>query len=370
MKILNFIKENSNWEELLSQEPYCISTTWDGKYFILKYNQIKSDFKIQLVRECRGSIFKYENGVYTCVCMPFYKFGNYGESYVKPIDWDSACITTKLDGSLIKLWYDEGWHWSTNGVIDASKAELLNGNYKTFYDLICKAVNNNFEFLDKLNKDYCFMFELTSPYNKVVVPYQETKLTLIGARNMKTYEEAAIEQLNCSWLEVFSNYGFDIIELNKLKTFEECLLATNAMGVDEEGFVVVDNNFNRAKIKSAAWLAAARLKNNGVINTERVITMIRSGCIDDFKAYCPEHADFVDEIIDKYNKLTKDLQDSWDLIKDNCFISRADFAKLIKNKHNFVKSFLFKKYTKENISVEEYLNDKSARKIAKILEDF
>ena len=45
-------------------------------------------------------------GVYSCVCMPFYKFGNYGKSYVTPLNWNNSYVTEKLDGSLIKLWFD------------------------------------------------------------------------------------------------------------------------------------------------------------------------------------------------------------------------------------------------------------------------
>ena len=121
MQLLKFIKENNNWEYILSQNPYCLKIKRDDGYIILSYNQIESDFYNPIVRECRGIIL--EEKTLIPVCVPFYKFGNYGEGYVPNIDWSSARTQEKVDGSLIKVWYHNGkWRVSTNGTIDAINA--------------------------------------------------------------------------------------------------------------------------------------------------------------------------------------------------------------------------------------------------------
>ena len=74
MEILKFIKQNKDWETIISNEPYNISIKKDNGYIILFYNQISSDFTIPMVRECRGIILKETN--YEPVCVPFFKFGN------------------------------------------------------------------------------------------------------------------------------------------------------------------------------------------------------------------------------------------------------------------------------------------------------
>lgn len=38
MIVLDFIRNNENWEELLAAEPYHIRASWDGDYVLLKYN--------------------------------------------------------------------------------------------------------------------------------------------------------------------------------------------------------------------------------------------------------------------------------------------------------------------------------------------
>ena len=149
LSVEKFIWENENWRELLQDFPYYLSVVDDEKYFLLKYQQTKSDFNNDIVKECRGIIFN--TTTLKPVCVPFFKFGNYGESYADEIDWNTAKVQEKIDGSLIKLWYDNEWHISTNGTIDASNADILNCVlYKNFKELFLSCANID---VGKLNQN-------------------------------------------------------------------------------------------------------------------------------------------------------------------------------------------------------------------------
>lgn len=186
MKVLELINNNHNWEEILTQPPYCIKIKRDGNYVILKYNQLNSDFSNPIVRECRGAIFyANDNGKYECVCRAFDKFGNHGESYVKDIDWESAVVEEKIDGSLIKIWHhNDEWCISTNGTIDAFEAQIGDTEL-TFGDLVNKAIGCSQVpyLLEELDKHTTYMFELTSPESRVTIFYPETKLYYLGQRD-------------------------------------------------------------------------------------------------------------------------------------------------------------------------------------------
>ena len=140
LKVIEFINEHpTNWRELLSEKPYSISAKDNTPYTILSYSQIHSDFKLEICRECRGLIIKKVGDTYEPVCVPFFKFGNYGEGYCPEIDWESARIQEKVDGSICKMWFDEvSWHISTNNVIDAYKAQIY-GSDLSFGQLFNKA---------------------------------------------------------------------------------------------------------------------------------------------------------------------------------------------------------------------------------------
>ncbi len=73
LKVIQFIKDNPDWREVLSSAPYCLRISDDSGFTILKYSQIDSDFKNEIVRECRGLIIDQDLNP---VCIPFFKFAN------------------------------------------------------------------------------------------------------------------------------------------------------------------------------------------------------------------------------------------------------------------------------------------------------
>ena len=99
--VVDFIKTHpDNWEQLLQEAPYFITISRDEKFgrkFVMfKYSQIESNFNIPLVRECRGLIL--DEDTLEHISVPFFKFGNAGESYCPEIDWSSCWVGEKLDG--------------------------------------------------------------------------------------------------------------------------------------------------------------------------------------------------------------------------------------------------------------------------------
>ena len=174
MKLLDFINAYDNWEDLLSKPPYNISIKTDGKYKLLKYNQIESDFDYETVQEARGCIITQDfDGEWIYVCRPFKKFFNYGERWAAHIDWSYTLITEKIDGSLMKMWFHNGkWHLSTSGTIDAFKAPV-NESKHTFGELfefiLCRDIQS---FAEEVNLDpnFTYLFEMVAPEARIVIP--------------------------------------------------------------------------------------------------------------------------------------------------------------------------------------------------------
>ena len=213
------------------------------------------DFSIPMVQEARGIILNTKTK--DVVCWPFRKFGNYQESYVDKIDWNTARVQDKEDGSITKLWYDKNkkdWTWSTNGIIYASEAE--NNRGFSFLDMIKETVNYKDINFSKLNKDNTYIFELTSPDNQIVTKYNESKLFHLGTRN------------NLTGQELIENIGIEKPKEYKISSLEECIKAVEALNpkgaskVEREGFVVVDGNWNRIKVKSPEYILLHHLISN------------------------------------------------------------------------------------------------------------
>lgn len=335
-----FIEQHPDWEKLLQEKPYCITITRDvfnGQNLVMfKYNQLDSNFNLKLVRECRGIIF--DEDTWEPVSVPFFKFGNIGESYCPNIDWNSAHIGQKVDGSLVKIVnVGDNLLISTNGTILASKApiaEQIGCKYKFFGDIVAEQLDVAIEKagLQKKMQDeglpaiweegYTYMFELCSPWTRVVVPHKENKLYFLGKRNNVTFEETYFTD------DPVMSKLFDTPKVYPLKTLDECIAATKEMHWDEEGYVVCDKYFNRVKIKSPAYCAIHHMKGNGKLSYERGIDIIRSNEISEVVIYFPEFKNHLDDLKEKLKQTLSFLDQAWAnyLIMDSKLLSRKDKA--------------------------------------------
>ena len=334
LELRDFILSHDNWEELLTADPYNLKISRDDGYIMFKYNQVASDFSIPLVREARGIIFRESN--WECVCHAFNKFGNYGESYCPNIDWGTASVQEKCDGSLIKLWHDNGWHISTNGTIDAFKAELNDTKYSTFGALVEDAMPMSWGAWEKIADPKCtYMFELVSPYNRVVIPYKETKLYFLGIRDMEDGGEWNPEDSDMI-------YAFEIPKRYPFYSLEDVQAAANALPWDQEGYVVCDQNFNRVKIKSSAYILAHYARNNGVVNTERLVQIVLDGEQEEFLTYASDYADDLHKVEDAMFDIAYMAADKMKkLFNAREFETRGAYAREVKQCPNYMQDFLF-----------------------------
>lgn len=306
-----FIEQHSDWEHKLQEKPYCITISRDvmfGRHLIMfKYSQVDSDFHIGLVRECRGLIL--DEDTLEPVCVPFFKFGNYGESYCPEIDWKSCWVEEKLDGSLIKVvkMATGDLLISTNGTIDAFKAPVadqIGCKAKSFGDLAIEGLAfyglNKESFVDMLECNKTYMFELTSPFNKIVVSWHETKLSFLGIRDNKTLQETCF----CDHMLAKS---FNTPKMFPLRSIDECVSAAKELDCNSEGYVVCDKNFNRVKVKSPTYVSLHHMRNNGVLSFARGVEIVRGNEVDEVLTYFPEFGDHLRKIKDDYNRFVAEI---------------------------------------------------------------
>ena len=85
----------------------------------LKYTQSVSPMQEAIVQDCRGIILDTKDD-WNVVSMAFSKFFNHGETKAATIDWTTATVQDKADGTLCVLYaYADGWHIATTGTPDA-----------------------------------------------------------------------------------------------------------------------------------------------------------------------------------------------------------------------------------------------------------
>ena len=134
---------------------------------------------------------------------------------------------------------------------------------------------------------------------------------------------------------------------------------------DEEGYVVVDKDFNRIKIKSPAYVAASHMKNNCVVTPRRVVDLIKTGEQKEFLTYYPEYDKIITEVEEKIQKCETKIQELIQFVSQNKFETRKDLALYLQDKEPYLKSVGFNFADGKN--VDKWFMNLESEKIVKYL---
>ena len=281
---------------------------------LLKYDQLSSATLMAFpeVQDCRGIVL--EKNTWKVMSLAFRKFFNAEESNAAKIDWNTASVLEKLDGSMIQLyydWIDSKWYAGTTGTANG-EGEVNNQDGSTFNQLFWRTLENKYSFeTDSLNKDYIYVFELTTPYNIVVKPHGESSVTLLTVRDRVTLREKSMSELAV----ISESLGVHLV-----KTFDmnvrnagQLMSTFNGMPWSEEGYVVRDGNNNRIKVKNPAYVAVHHLK--GKTAEHNIMTIVKTNEIEEFAATFPERAEELYRLKENYNALLTKLNNAWEELK-------------------------------------------------------
>lgn len=293
---------------------YLHPDTWkadmEGLDIAVKYSEglaifnygIGCDFSNPIVQEARGIII--DLSTLDVVCFPFRKFGNYGESYADSIDWNSARVQEKVDGSIMKLfYYKDKWNLATNGTIDAyTNVGSFTASGKSFGALFDEGAKDAGLDYSKLDSDYTYIFELVSPECPIVIKYPKTTIYHLGTRH------------NASGKEYTTDIGIKKPKEYHLNSLEDCIASAKMLNENAEldaltgeGYVVVDKDWHRIKVKSPDYLKAHYCATYVNPTDRKVLELIRNGEAEEIATYFPTFAEKVSQMQHTLDQLTDSM---------------------------------------------------------------
>jgi hypothetical protein len=352
MELQNYLRQHG-LDSLCST--YYIKSTRHRQYphlVCLKYSQIESPMGEKIVQQCRGIILDSSQD-WRIVSYPYNKFFNYGEHHADPIDWSSAKVYEKLDGSLMVLYfYDGEWRVQSSGTPDAGGE--VNGFGFTFAELFWQ-VWNELKYNLPQETRQCFIFELMTPYNRIVVQQRKNHLVLHGVRNLDTL----IESEPNLWA---NKYGWELVKSYALTSWTEVIKAAEKLEpMDSEGYIICDHNFNRVKVKSPQYVAISHLREG--FSTRRMIEIILTNEGEEFLAYFPEWTELYQKIKDRYHSLIQEVEEVYRQYQH--IETQKDFALAIK--HLPYSGILFSLRSGKIASVKESLRSATIQKAEELL---
>ena len=278
------------------------------RFFSLNYDQIESKAG-PMVNQCRGVILgvKYPLteaqvagdtpvGDSFIMARPFDRFFNLGDSNAAPVDMDDpeTVFFEKLDGTLCILYFNGilgKWCVATRAVPLADKP-MSGWDDLTFRGLFEKALcetliranwidpqSNPSVCFDNwtrhLSPDRTFMFELTTPLNRIVVEYKDYTVTLLGIRDTQSGEEFSMAKFGADFARV------PVCISHKLNNQKELLEFVGSKPPFEQEGIVVLGKAGRVKVKSLAYMAFNRVRDSSANSPRAIVSLILEEQLDD-----------------------------------------------------------------------------------------
>jgi RNA ligase len=186
---------------------------------------------------CARGLILDEEGKY--IARPFQKFfGLYEkeETYLQNIPDEMAEIAIKYDGSMVVVFENPnrvggdrgGWDAVTRGCWD---------NDQTRFTKRWLLKNQ-----ERLESGYTYCFELTAPWNQIVIPYEEEKMTLLGR-----VDQYGLESTYAETAEYGKEHDLEAIEFFEGKVGDIDLVH---IPYELEGYVARFPNGLRVKLKA------------------------------------------------------------------------------------------------------------------------
>lgn len=340
MKVIEYLNWNS-LEEL--KEEYAIKVSINEKYpnlMVLCYNQIESPKSHPIVIECRSLVVEFKDGKYQVVSRAFDRFFNQGECG-EVYELSLLSLYEKVDGSLISVFYYNGeWLYRTKSMI-MPECEITPYG-RTWKMLIESALDwENIKF-DDLNKNNTYIFEVVGEENRVVVKYNKDDSYLLAVR----------DNITGQYVEAQPN-AFKTPREYKFDTTEECLESLKSLPNLEEGYVGYVIGAPVVKVKSPQYLAAHRLRGEG-LTPKRIMEMVIIGEYEEYFATFPDDKPHFTKYINEWNTLQDEIQKTYDKYKH--IDSNKDFAIAIDE--YYFKGVLFSA-RQQHLNTTKALNEKS-----------
>ena len=279
LETVRFLREYSDPVEGLTQlkSRYLINARMhrelDG-VVQLRYSPRAKPADHPIVCECRGLILDATRD-WAVIAFPFRRFFNYRSERAAQLDWASARVYEKIDGSMTTLYYCRGaWRVSSSKRPDGSS---ILGTFNddggipcdSFFwglwhmegyalpdaDVLKSARETRGESIEDV-RARCYLFELSSPRHPIVVRYDRESLRFLGARDRRTHRELISMRLadDYAWRHApeISLWTSSIEESSRSIELVEAHLKSLE---NAEGLIICDAQFNRIKMKTPDYLA-------------------------------------------------------------------------------------------------------------------
>lgn len=346
----------------------------NARYTVIRYDkQMLAHDLISTYGLCRSIIVNSHNKV---VCFAPPKSIS-SDTFIKRYSEDTDGIVAEefVEGTMINVFWDPsigltgGWEIATRNTVGATSKFYKTNNGKTFREMFLEAAHKNNLILQRLNPEYCYSFVLQHPENRIVVPFKNPQLYLVGIYSIKNYDNnisvSFYDTQTCKELFQIYNTSIQFPEIYKFNTYSELIEKYASMNTSYDVVGVVLHNKltgERAKIRNPVYEQVKLLRGNQPKIQYQYLCLRKEGKVCDYLKFYPEYKKefstlrdqvhlFTDTLftnyISCYIKKEKPLKEFSEQYRTHMFNIHQKYLNELREKSLFVTNSVVIKYVNE-----------------------
>lgn len=330
----------------------------DGYHTILNYNMTECNWSEPYGYVCRGLVLDAKT--YEVLGFGLAKFWNDHEGRADTIDWNSAIVYDKLDGTMMQRWWSPHLEkfcvttrYQLPGDMDTNTVGLTDYTWAQLFE---EAITNSgMELvLDCQSKQETFFFEVCSWHNQIVVYYPKPCAFWLGMRDNIYLQEEDVSK------STFAPKTFDLTDQMEVQAF-----ALTLDGREAEGFVVVDKEFNRIKIKAPSWHTFSKLSQGLIQSWTTRVEVVQQEKVEKVLTTFPHLSEALEDIQTVYYSLIDGHNDVYQVYKD--VESQKEFALAIQQQKLYFPNVLFQLRAGKIDNIKEGFTNMRAKRLADVI---
>jgi len=224
------------------------------------------------------------------------------KKYPDPTEDVNIVAEEFIEGTMITLFFDHtigvdgSWEISTKHTVGATSSFFKSPNSKTFRQMFMEAaVECKLEF-NKLNPELCYSFVLQHPANRIVVPFKNTNLYLVGIYkinnndNNVTVDLFDVHEYQCYFTNDLGT-SVKFPKIYKFNTYSELIEKYGSMNTSYDIVGVMIHNKKtgeRTKIRNPVYEQVRNLRGNQPKLQYQYLTLRKEGKVREFLNFYPE----------------------------------------------------------------------------------
>lgn len=358
----------SEYEKYYTLHQYC--TKSNEKYTIVRYNkELLSSDLINTYGFLRSLILS--NG--RVLCFAPQKSLSAEKFMLKyPTKNEKIVAQEFIEGTMINVFFDalnNHWQIATRNTVGAEvsfyKNTSTNANINTnanananmtFNQMFMQAcVYSNFN-IECLNQKYCYSFVLQHPSNRIVIPFKNPEIYLVGVYEIRQTDESIVvvedDLLEIKKSGFFSLTGIKFPENYDFSTYAELIekYASGNTPYTVMGVVVKNTETGeRTKFRNPIYEEIRHLKGNQPKLQYQYLCLRQSGKLSEYLKYYPESKREMSNFREQVHMFTDNLYKNY----ISCYIKKTQPLKLYPSQY---RTHMFKLH-------EHYLNNLRAKNL-------